>query len=124
MCNILMSINPEYVEGILNGRKKYEYRKVKAKRNKIEKIYIYSTAPVMKVVGEVEVKKIIEDNPKKLWDMTSDYSGISKKFYDEYFNKRDVAIAYELGKVYKYDVPKDLKELGIDFVPQSFIYLD
>ena len=32
MCKILISINPEYVNEILSGRKKYEYRKVKAKK--------------------------------------------------------------------------------------------
>ena len=38
MCKILMPINPEYVDEILMGNKKYEYRKIKAKRRNIDKI--------------------------------------------------------------------------------------
>ena len=37
MCTILMSINPEYVDKIIAGNKKYEYRKVKAKKSKVSK---------------------------------------------------------------------------------------
>ena len=32
MCKILMPINPKYVDKILSGKKKYEYRKTKAKK--------------------------------------------------------------------------------------------
>lgn len=56
MCKILLSINPEHVENIFNGNKKYEYRKIKCKE-KVDKIIIYSTAPIMQVVGEAEVKR-------------------------------------------------------------------
>ena len=57
MCKILISINPEYVNEILSGRKKYEYRKVKAKKDNVDKMIIYATAPVMKVVAEIEYGK-------------------------------------------------------------------
>ena len=70
MCRILMPINPEYVDEILAGRKKYEYRKIKAKRNNIDKMIIYSTSPIMKVVAEVDIKEILEEEPEKLWEMT------------------------------------------------------
>ena len=63
MCKILISINPEYVNEILSGRKKYEYRKVKAKKDNVDKMIIYATAPVMKVVAEIEILKILEESP-------------------------------------------------------------
>lgn len=31
MCQMLLSINPEYVEGILQGIKRYEYRKFRCR---------------------------------------------------------------------------------------------
>ena len=65
MCKILMPINPCYVEEILSGRKKYEYRKIKAKKSIIDKMIIYSTSPVMRVVAEVDIEEIIEDTPEK-----------------------------------------------------------
>ena len=106
MCKILMSINPEYVDEILSGRKKYEYRKIKAKRNNIDKMIIYSTYPIMKVVAEVVIKNIIEETPDALWEMTKHKSGITKEFYNSYYKDRKTAIAYELGEIKKYDIPK------------------
>lgn len=124
MCKILMSINPIYADKILSGTKKYEYRKVKAKKDKVNKIVIYATYPIMKVVGEVEVKDILEETPEKLWNVTKEYSGVTKQFYDNYFNKSSKAIAYKLGKIEKYNEPKKLEDVGVKCVPQSFLYLD
>ena len=124
MCKILISIKPEYVNEILSGRKKYEYRKVKAKKDNIDKMIIYATAPIMKVVAEIEILSILEDSPDSVWECTKKYSGISKSFYDKYYENRDVAIAYQLGKIKKYNRPKELSELGILHSPQSFVYID
>ena len=52
MCKLLMSINPEHVDNILAGTKKFEFRKTKCKE-KIESIVIYSTSPIMRVVADV-----------------------------------------------------------------------
>ena len=124
MCRILMPINPEYVDEILAGRKKYEYRKVRAKRNNIDKMLIYSTSPIMKVVAEVDIKEILEEKPEKLWEMTKCESGITKDFYNKYFKNRNIAIAYKLGTIKVYDNPQSLDAIGINYVPQSFVYLD
>lgn len=51
MSKILLSIKPEYAHKILEGTKKYEFRKHLPKK-KIEKIIIYSTAPDGSVIGE------------------------------------------------------------------------
>ena len=124
MCKILMPINPEYVDEILSGNKKYEYRKIKAKRKNIDKMVIYSTSPIMRVVDEVDVEGIIEASPEKLWEQTKEYSGITKDFYSKYYKNKENAIAYKLGNIKVYDKPKKLCDIGINYVPQSFIYLD
>ena len=124
MCKILMPINPEYVDEILSGRKKYEYRKIKAKKANIDKMIIYSTSPIMKVVAEVDIKDVIEESPEKIWEMTKHASGISKEFYNKYYKNKNTAVAYKLGKIKIYDNPKNLSDIGINYVPQSFVYLD
>lgn len=83
MCAILLSINPNHVENILNGSKRYEFRKKVCKRN-VDKIIIYSTNPVMKIVGEVEVEDVLIDKPSAIWRRTKKAAGIGKKFFDEY----------------------------------------
>ena len=119
---MLLSINPEHVENIMSGNKLFEFRKVRC-RNDVDKIIIYSTSPVMRVVGEVQVLEIIVDGPEQVWDITSEHSGITKVFYDKYFKNKDKAVAYRLGKIKRYEVPLSLSDLGINFAPQSFIYV-
>ncbi len=122
MCNMLISINPEYVESIFNGTKKYEYRKVRCKKE-IDKIIIYSTYPIMKIVGEAKVEKILEDSPEKIWEVTQNEAGVNYKFYNKYYENREKAIAYKLTNIIKYDFPKELSYYGIKAAPQSFIYI-
>ena len=122
MCKILLSVNPEHVENIMKGNKKYEFRKIQT-REKVERIIIYSTYPVMKVVGEAEVIDVVINNPEKVWDETSQFSGITKQFFDKYFCNREKAIAYKLGHVKKYKKSKELSEYGVKSAPQSFIYI-
>ena len=122
MCKLLMSINPEHVDNILAGTKKFEFRKSKCKE-KIDSIIIYSTSPIMRVVAEVEVKDVIEDTPQAVWSKTKTAAGIDKIFFDRYYNGRNVAVAYVLGKVKKFSAPKQLAEYGVKTAPQSYIYV-
>jgi len=120
---ILLSINPEHVENIFNGTKKYEFRKIRCKRS-VLKILIYSTYPVMRVVGEAAIKDILEDTPEGLWNMTSEHAGIDREFFDDYFEGREKAIAYELDEIMRYEQMKELSDLGLNAAPQSFVYVD
>ena len=123
MCAILLSINPNPVENILNGTKRYEFRKKACKRH-VDKILIYSTNPIMRVVGEAEVEDVLIDNPEMIWKKTEEKSGIDKAFFDQYYEDRDQAVAYKLKNVIKYSEPKELKEYGISSAPQSFQYIE
>lgn len=123
MCSILLSINPSHVENILKGTKKYEFRKKACKRH-VDKILIYSTTPIMKVVGEAEVEDILIDEPEVIWKKTEKKSGIDKKFFDKYYENREQAVAYKLKNVIAYQEPRELKEYGIACAPQSFQYVE
>ena len=123
MCRMLLSINPEYVKKIFNGSKKFEFRKVRCK-NDVDSILIYETAPTMKVVGEAKIKRIITGKPSEIWQKTRVGSGISKSFFDCYYRNRDCAVVYELGKVTKYDMPRNLVSYGVLQAPQSFRYIN
>ncbi|MEG0835766.1 MAG: hypothetical protein RR413_10020 [Christensenellaceae bacterium] len=122
MESILLSINPEYVERILAGSKKYEFRKRLANRT-VDKILMYSTAPIMKVVGEVQIIETLSASPTALWEQTKKNAGISRDKYRKYFKGCKVAYAYRLGQVIQYNPPKELSEFNVGLPPQSFIYL-
>lgn len=123
MCVILLSINPEHVKNIFCGKKLYEFRKIECKK-KVEKIIIYSTSPIMKVVGEAHVEEILKATPEEVWKETRNKAGIDKKFFDKYYKNREYAIAYKLSRIKEYKVPKTLNEFGIKKAPQSFVYIN
>ena len=123
MCTILLSIKPEYTNRILEGSKKFEFRRSVAKR-KVDRILIYSTAPEMKVVAMVEVLGVEKDLPQNLRQKTHANAGISRPKFMDYFANRSVAYAYKLGALQKFDKPKTLAEYGITAAPQSFVYVE
>lgn len=123
MRNIVLSIKPEYVENIISGTKKYEYR-TKAAKGDINKIIIYETVPVKKIIGEAEIVKILKMPPNELWELSKNESGTSKEFFDSYFKNREFAYAYKLGKIKVYKTPKTLDDFGLKYPPQSFAYID
>lgn len=122
MSKILLSIKPEYAHAILNGTKKFEYRKHIAQKA-VNSIIIYSTLPEEKVIGEVEVLGTLSMKKTPLWEKTKSEAGISREKYREYFRESNTANAYILGKAFKYDVYKSLNDFGISQAPQSFVYL-
>ena len=97
---ILISINPEHVQNIIAG-----------------------TTPIKRIVAEAEIVDVLELPPDELWEQTKNESGISKAFFDRYFNNRTVAFAYKLGEIKVYDTPKTLMDYGIKAAPQSFVYV-
>jgi len=123
MYKLLLSINPEHVENILNGKKKFEFRKVRC-RAEVESIVIYSTSPVMQVVAEAIVEEIIEGDVQEVWKLTKDYAGISRKFFFQYYKGKKKAVAYKLSSVAPYSEPKPLSDFGVAHPPQSFAYLN
>jgi Uncharacterized conserved protein len=122
MCKILISIKPEFVESIMNGEKDFEFRKVECKRV-VDKIIIYSTSPVMKVVGEADVEEVLVNSPEEIWEITEKKAGISKNFFDEYYKDKTKAVAYKLNNIKKYDEPLALERFGLSAAPQSFAYI-
>lgn len=120
--NIILPMKPIFTEKILSGEKKYEYRKRLCKKE-VNKIYIYATAPVKMIIGEAEVVDKMSMDKEKLWKETKKYAGITKNFYDKYFEHQDFACAYKIGEARQYRFPVALDSIGIEYVPQSFIYV-
>jgi predicted transcriptional regulator len=123
--SVLLSIRPQYVDEILNGSKKYEFRKSLFKSADVERVYIYSTAPIKKIVGFFIVKSVTVAAPEKLWALFSDKAGIRKDSFFEYFGGKSEGVAIEIGDVRVFDDPVEPQDLFPDFVPpQSFRYIN
>ena len=118
MSTMLLSIKPEYAKVILEGKKQYEFRKIKPKEY-VNHIILYASSPQKQVVGEAVIDEILEGTPK-----AKSAAGITRKFFFSYYAGKDKAVAYKLKDVVTYKVPKELSDYGISQAPQSFIYLD
>lgn len=120
---VLLSIKPEFVEKIFAGTKKYEFRKTLFKRRGVKHVVIYASAPIKRVVGEFEIDEILSDDVNTVWEQTKKYSGISKEFYNLYFQNKTIANAICIGNLIKYEETKPLSDYNIHQAPQSFCYI-
>lgn len=123
--NVLLSIKPRYVEAILKGDKRYEFRKNIFRNKDVENVYIYATAPVKKLVGFFKVGDILEDHPVCLWDQLQEFSGLDEKEFFNYFGDNKRGFAIEILSVAEFLTPLDPRDFFPRFVPpQSFYYFD
>jgi len=122
--NVLLSVKPKYAEKIVEGKKKYEFRRAIFKKQNIEKVYIYSSSPVSKIVAVFEIEKILKDSPEKIWTLCQKYAGISKRDFFDYFKNSETAFAIEIGYVDSFKEHIDPFKIIENFKPpQSFYYL-
>ena len=123
--NVILSIKPCFCASIFKGLKLYEYRKKVFKHSDVDKVYIYASKPISKIVGYFTIKRIIDDVPSMIWNMTHEHGGISKKQFNDYFKGCNMAHAIEIDKVVKLDTPIDPKEVIKNFTaPQNYCYLE
>lgn len=121
---VLLSIKPEFAEKILNGTKRFEFRKGIFKNRQTSIVVIYATMPLGKIVGQFRIESILTDEPESLWKKTKEYAGISKHFFDSYYSGRSKAYAIQIGEVERFDEPKPISSLGDNIKPpQSYLYL-
>lgn len=121
---LLLSIKPEYIQKIISGEKRYEFRKVVFKNRKVTDVIVYASRPISKIVGEFSIETIIEGDPKSIWNRTKYYSGVNELFFKNYFNGRDKGYAIKLKNYKSYSKPIPLENIGVKHAPQSFLYLN
>ena len=120
---VLLSIKPEFAEKIFAGTKKFEFRKIIFKHRNINKVIVYASSPIKKVIGEFIIDDIIIEDIDTLWNTTYEYSGITKEVYQKYFKNREKAYAIKIGKTIRYEKSRNLNEYNIKTAPQSFVYV-
>lgn len=121
--NLLISIKPEFVKKILAYEKLYEFRKSIFKED-IDKIFIYSTYPVKKIVGYFEVGEIICESPHELWNSFSEVSGISKKDFFKYYANSNEGYAIKIDNLHIFEEYIDMNQYDDFRAPQSFCYVE
>jgi predicted transcriptional regulator len=121
--SVLLSIKPEFAEKIFSGEKRFEFRRVMPTQA-VERVIVYASSPVCRLIGEFKVRRVVTASPAELWRLTRLYAGISKSYFDVYFTGRDQAHAFEVETSLRYEMPIDPRRVLRTFrAPQSFVYL-
>lgn len=124
--NVLLSIKPEFAEKILDGEKRYEFRKTGFRSpRELDSIYLYASSPIQEIVGSFTVSEVIEADPVTLWEEFGEESGIENRArFMDYFSGATTGFAIEIDEVESLDSPIDPREQLPGFRPPvSFQYI-
>ena len=124
MRKLLLSIKPKYVDAIIAGTKRVEYRTRIRKDPEVTTALIYRSGDLKKIVAEFTIGGIIEGSPKQVWEQTKEFGCIEKKDYFRYFANRNKAYAYQICNLVIYPEATPLSSLGIKKAPMSFMYIE
>lgn len=122
---IVLSIQPHYIEKILSGEKDIEIRRSFPSSWKGSKIVFYASSPYKEFVGEAEIGDIDQDSPTNIWQKYENNIGCSFLDYESYCigKKKISAIKLNNIKPYKNRVSKAQLENMIEkdiTSPQSY----
>lgn len=127
---ILLSIQPRIVKEIIDGEKKFEFRKKfpdLADSNISRKVIIYCSSPIMQIIGSFVVKQQFHADFDVLMNQVN--ADMSYRIrISNYFEDKSSCYAMEISQLKIYETPLPLNYLRIKypgFCPgQSYRYLD
>jgi len=118
-----MPIKPIYADKIIDGSKKFEFRRASIKGD-LTHLIIYASSPVKRIIGVAVVDGVDISPPLEAWGNTKHAAGISRTDFLDYFQGKEKAVTIKF---------KDILPLGRDVcpteieagfkVPQSFKYV-
>ncbi|MGB8367874.1 MAG: hypothetical protein ACLPYZ_00670 [Limisphaerales bacterium] len=126
--DLLMSIHPKHVEQIFSGKKRFELRRKFSTKWLGHRMNIYATEPVMQLVGQATVRRVIRNSPKEIWKKLGSELGCSRMDFDRYTKNTEEIFAIELDEITPFRVPvsrKDIVEILKESLtpPQSYCVL-
>jgi len=118
-----MPIKPVYAEKIIDGSKKFEFRRASIKGD-LTHLIIYASSPVKKIIGIASVDGVDVSCPLEAWGNAKHAAGISQEAFLDYFQGKEKAVTIKLRDVLQLDREVCPKEIEAGFkVPQSFKYV-
>ncbi|HEB26937.1 MAG TPA: ASCH domain-containing protein [Porticoccus sp.] len=119
----LLPIRPKYVDEILSGNKKVEFRRTKFKRD-VRYIVIYACYPVKKIVGYFDVEMIDDTTPQMAWDNYGSVGSIDQDSFNDYYKGSERAYVIGIDEVVCFDNHLSLSDICTELqAPQSYRYL-
>lgn len=127
MRRVLLSVKPEFVSKIFSSDKTVELRKRIPQLIEGDELLIYASAPVMAIVGAVEVTKVVQQAPEDLWRMVRAHAAVERDFFAEYYQDHAHAYGIFLGCTRLYESACPLLKLRKSWpgfvAPQNYRYV-
>ena len=124
LTNVILSIKPVYAEAIMSGLKTIEFRKKVFKRP-VNKIYVYASSPIKKIIGYFTISEVVEAAPKDLWESFNSVGGIDKQSFFDYYDGVSDAIGLKVDEVRQFNNGVNPLDVLDKFTaPQSYMYTD
>lgn len=121
---VLLSLKPRFAEAILAGEKTFEFRRALFRRQNVQRVVLYASSPVCRVVGEFHLDEILTLDLDKLWAKTRRGGGIDRTYFDRYFAGCTTGHALKVRHPRRYRRLLHLQDdLGVERAPQSFMYV-
>jgi predicted transcriptional regulator len=123
--SVLLSLKPQFAHAIFAGTKTFEFRRALFRRPDVTRVVVYASSPVQRVIGVFEIEDILSMAPRDLWRATSHGAGITRDYFDRYFDGRELAYAIKVRTTRRFARPRRLdRHYGVLTPPQSFCYLE
>ncbi|TWU58504.1 50S ribosomal protein L22/unknown domain fusion protein [Rubripirellula tenax] len=125
---LFLSIHPEHVKAIVEGRKTVELRKRQPSVDPGFAVVIYATMPTCEAVAVATVEAIQVGKPKTIWRNCGKLTAVSAQAFNDYFDGADKAVGIHLSNIAVFKEPVSLRELRKRWdgfqPPQQYRYLD
>lgn len=125
---LVLSIRSEYARKIFDGKKEVELRRTRPRfLQEGDLVIVYVPSPEKALVGVFEVEKVVEDHPKKLWNIVKEKAGINRKEFKSYFENASLGFGIFLKNTSYFCQPVKLERLREEWSdfrpPQCYRYL-
>lgn len=109
--NCVLTIESKFARMILDGKKKYELRK-RMLLDLPATVYLYDSTNRL-IVGKCIISQIHIGRKESIFELVKNCAGITKKWYDKYYQDETEAVAWEISSYEKIE-PIKLADLDID----------
>ncbi len=121
MITVVSTMSQRIVEGILNRKILFDYRRVGYSKP-VTKV-LMCVSGVGTIAGEFEILQATKAPIDKLWRDTGKISGFSRIGFDLYFKNLKDGYAYRVGRVKRFRPEKKLIDFGVKNIPQMYCYV-
>lgn len=125
--NIFLSIKPKWARLIYEGKKTIEWRKSFPKAPKIDKVFLYETAPVKQITGFFTLVEngclLVQCVCAQPWDII-ERGCVPMTDLIKYRKNVDYIFGWMIDKAEKFTKHQNIDDFGLKRPPQSWRYVE